>query len=74
MYALSARIPVITSLRFNPDHLLKSASKTEIGYLNKSAAVHVLMPSFVKKIKKYGVNCYVRDIPWLYHSIRSMYR
>lgn len=63
MYALSARIPVITSLRFNPDHLLKSASKTEIGYLNKSAAVHVLMPSFVKKIKKYGVNCYVRDIP-----------
>lgn len=54
--AIGNAVPIITSLRFNPDHLLCRASRMEIACLNRTAAVHVLMPSFVEQVRKFDIH------------------
>lgn len=48
-------VPIVTSFRFNPVHLLSRASSAEIACLNRTAAVHVLMPSFIKQVQAFGI-------------------
>ena len=57
------RCPVITSFRFNSDHLMKKASQGDIDSLNWSYAIHVLRPSFEKAFLKYDVHNKIINIP-----------
>lgn len=56
-------VPIVTSLRFNPEHLLKDLSKRDRKSLNQTGAVHVLMPSFVETVRRYGIRRSVVCIP-----------
>lgn len=55
--------PVVTSFRFNSDHLMKKASKGDIDGLNWSRAVHVLMPSFTQIFSQFHIKSPAVCIP-----------
>ncbi len=62
-YAVGNSVPLITSFRFNADHLMRKATELEIRGLNASDVIHVLLPSYAAAFPHYGVNTRVQYIP-----------
>lgn len=62
-YAIGNSCPVITSFRFNAEHLLQKATAYEMESLNKSDVIHVLLPSYEKSFPRYGIQTRVTYIP-----------
>lgn len=62
-YAEKGACPVITSFRFNAEHLMAKATGHEIEGLNTSDAIHVLLPSYRRSFSSYGVHTEARYIP-----------
>lgn len=64
--------PVITSFRFNTDHLMKKASKGDIEGLNWSSRIHVLVPSFSSIFFRFHIQspavCIPNAIPQYKHT------
>lgn len=53
---IGTSIPVITMLHNDPDEIFAHSPEAEKKALEKSAAIQVLMPSFIQKAKKY-ISC-----------------